>query len=213
LNRKMIKFRPVRHWAPKSILLVTIGVALLIPCAIALGAQNVDKIRTATIKAAYLRHLASLTTWPDSVSSQDAAPIQIVVLGPDPFDLAGILADNTAQTRVGPRALQVIRLPRYPEIEDVELATILERCQILFVTEAAEKDFPQLAPSLRHSPVLTVGETEDFTEKPGGMIGFFVDEGRVMIKARYSLAEASGLKLSAEFLQHAILVPSEKGGR
>lgn len=193
--------------------------AVLVVCATDAPSQaapddrRIDQTRAATIKAAYLSHLAALTTWPDGVLVTASAPIRIVVLGADPLDLAGILTENTRRTRVGERALQVIHLPRCPAAGDPEIASILGRCQILFVTEAAEKDFPLIAPDLRNAPVLTVGETEYFPEDSGGMIGFFVRQGRVMIKARKALAEESGLKLSAEFLQHAVLVPSEKGGR
>ena len=179
------------------------------------SAQSIDQTRAATIKAAYLFHLASLTSWPDSILVQPGVPFRVVILGPDPHNLADILAANTRGTKIADHSLEVIRLAGCPAGGGDKSACreILDNCQILFVTKGAEEDFLSIAPSLEKEPILTVGETRNFPENTGGMVGFFIEKGRIRIKAHQDLASESGLKLSAEFLQHAILVESGNGGR
>ena len=205
----------MRSRALKLILLSLVCMILVLPAGPAAGAQSIDQVRATIIKAAYLYHLAALTTWPDSILTDPGATILIVVLGPDPHDLGGILATNTQDKSAGGHSLEVVCLPNVPVRGEssTECQKILKRCQILFITKEAEENFPTVEDCLQNRPVLTVGETEEFPDDGRGMVGFFIDEGRVRIKVCNRLASASGLKLSAEFLQHAILVGSQNGGQ
>ena len=87
----------MRSLALKIVLLSLFGLAQVMPGGSASGAQGIDQTRATTIKAAYLFHLASLTSWPDSILSQPGEPIRILILGPDPYDLATILQTNTKE--------------------------------------------------------------------------------------------------------------------
>ena len=54
-------------------------------------------------------------------------------------------------------------------------------------------------------PILTVGETPRFIEQ-GGIVNFFLENGKVRFEINRSAAERSGLRISSRLLQLAKIV-------
>jgi hypothetical protein len=59
---------------------------------------------------------------------------------------------------------------------------------------------------LRESPILTVGETDDFL-RWGGMIEFFNDHNHVRLRINLAAARATSLQISSKLLRVAQVLP------
>jgi YfiR/HmsC-like len=141
-----------------------------------------------SIKAAFLFHFAQFVDWPTEAFKETASPLTYCTLGADPFH--GALETTLNGKTVGTRTIRVLHFKQTQEIYG---------CHILFVG-AAEKSFrPQMLVSLRESPVLTVGETENFA-KEGGMIGFCLEENKIRFEINLEAAEHAKLKISSRLL-------------
>ncbi|HEY1792572.1 MAG TPA: YfiR family protein [Opitutaceae bacterium] len=149
------------------------------------------------LKAAFIYHFTQFVEWPDAAFQADDSPFVIGVLGTDPFG-------GTLEALV--RGESVARHPiRIRILRDGDNQV---GCHILFVTRDGE---PRLdARRLGASPVLTVGESDQFFDA-GGMVEFVTERRHVRIKINLSEARAHGLAISAKLLRVAEVVDDEGG--
>jgi hypothetical protein len=140
------------------------------------------------IKAAFLYNFAKFVEWPAAAFDRPQTPYSLCVLGQDPFsrDLDVVVGENMVQGR-----RMVIR-----RIGDVKNAT---GCHILFVSASERKKLPALLSSLNNSPMLTVGEDEEFT-RLGGIVRFFEVGNNVRFEINLQATERARLKVSAKLL-------------
>jgi hypothetical protein len=61
------------------------------------------------------------------------------------------------------------------------------------------KELPPLLAALKDSPVLTIGESDEFA-KQGGMIGFSMDNNKVRFDINVDAAGRAKLKISSRLL-------------
>ena len=161
--------------------------ALMLSFAAAGQAPNVEY----RIKAAYIFNFAKFVTWPSGTFANADSPIVIGILGRDPF---GAEIDQTvAGKAIENRRLTVKRLTE----EDS-----LRSCHILFIASSERRRVPQILEKLSRANVLTVGETEGFTDE-GGMIQFIQHENNIRFEINLEAAEGAGLKISSKLLQVA----------
>lgn len=141
------------------------------------------------VKAAFLLNFTKFTEWPPAAFSDPQAPLEICVLGKDPF---GRALDEVVQgEETNGHRLTVRRLsgPAVPQT-----------CRVLFVDpdlKGATKLLEGVAPG-----VLTVGEGHHFLQD-GGAIAFVLEDRRVRFDINQTAAEKSGLKLSSKLLSVA----------
>jgi hypothetical protein len=167
-------------------LFVLLGAALQL-CAQAAG-PAFDEYQ---VKAAFLYNFAKFVEWPAGTFANANDPIGICIVGQNPF---GSTLENMVQgKKVGDRAFVVRRLP------DTQQA---KSCQILFIGAGEWKRVRALLEVLKGSPVLTVGETDDFTGF-GGVIAFQLEGPRVRIQIALGTAERSKLRISSKLLSLA----------
>jgi hypothetical protein len=140
------------------------------------------------VKASLLLNFAKFAEWPVG-SAQAASPtVAICVLGPDPF---GRALDTLVETRtVGGRPIEVRRFQRVEGIE---------ACHVLFIASSEAARMGEILARIRESPVLTVGESEDFTER-GGVIRLSVEDNHASFSVDLGPTGASRLKLSSKLL-------------
>jgi len=175
--------------------------ALLLTPLHAESSNTIDPGKANRVKAAYLYHLARLTIWPPSAFMSDRDPLVIGIVGDDHHGLAAYFKQSAASLKVDQRSLHVETMPVYDE------AAARRRFHILFFTaETHQQHIHQLAET-PHSGMLLVGDYPDFCDR-GGMVGFFLEDGRIRISANLDAVQAGSLKLSAEILQHAHLISS-----
>lgn len=143
------------------------------------------------VKAAFLYNFARFTEWPDDAVGGQDAPFVLGILGEDPF--GNNLEQTVSGKQVNDRPL-VIR--RGGTLEDIG------PCHILFVSESENRRLTEILAGVASRPVLTVGESDDFTQR-GGMIRLLRKADRVRFEIKARVAERAGLKISSKLLRLA----------
>jgi len=173
---------------PARTIVFLIGVILSL--ALRSSAQNPSPTEY-QIKAAFLYNFAKFVEWPTQAFAGPKSPIVIGVLGKNVFgdDLQNTIRDKTINNHPF----------QFKLFHSVEEAT---NCHILFIS-ASEKDrLPKILDRLRDFSVLTVSETDHFTEA-GGMINFVIEDNRVHFEINDIAAQKAGLKISSKLLSLA----------
>lgn len=176
-------------------------------CAVAvlfIGALRVQAEAADTehqVKAAFLFNFAQFIDWPPNAFTNTNAPICIGILGTDPF---GESLDETVRDETIHGRTLVVRRSR--KIED------LKDCQMIFVCRSEKKNLDEIFAALKGKPVLTVGETEGFAERGGG-INFYRDGNKVRFEINPAVTRQNGLRVSSELLSLGRIVKSETKGK
>jgi hypothetical protein len=143
------------------------------------------------VKAAFLFHFAQFVDWPSEAFKDAATPLTYCTAGGDPF--RGALDASLNGKVIDGRPVRVLHFREAQEIQG---------CQVLFLGTAEKKFISATLASLKASPVLTVGESEDFVQA-GGMIGFFLEDNKVRFNINLDAAARGKLKISARLLSLA----------
>jgi hypothetical protein len=141
------------------------------------------------VKAVFIFQFSQFVVWPPGAIAGPNEPFVIGILGRDPIE--EILVNLVRGERVGTRTIAVRRL---------QDATEARGCQIVYVAAGTEREL--IAAQLRAQPVLTVGESNAFSEA-GGIIRFVVDRNRVRMRINANSAAESGLVISSKLLRVA----------
>lgn len=163
--------------------ILTLTLCLFCPW-LAAGQTEVGEYR---LKAAVLFHFAQFVEWPPAALGNAGAPFVICIAGENPFH--DDLEEAVQGKSIASRAVQIRHLKQTQAAQE---------CHVLFVT----KDDANLAgrvSTLRKTPVLTVGESDDFLEQ-GGIIRMFVEDRKIRFEINQGAAEAANLKISSRLL-------------
>ena len=138
------------------------------------------------VKAAFLYNFLKYVEWPDRPNR----PFVICVAGQNPFGT--VLEALTKNERVGghPVMTQIILAPE-------------PGCDAIFTPRTA--NIPAYLNAAAGMPILTVGETPNFIER-GGIVNFFLEDGKVRFEINRNGAERAGLRFSSRLLQLARIV-------
>lgn len=141
------------------------------------------------VKAAFLTKFPAYVVWPAAVRPRPGAPLQICIVGGDPF---GRLIDEAARgQQVDGHPLQVRRLSAPGQAGG---------CHVAFVQGSA----PGLMQGLQGKPMLTVTDARGGAQ--GGMIHFVIHQGRVRFNIDQAQASRSGVGISSRLLGIALTV-------
>ena len=144
------------------------------------------------VKAAFLWNFAKFIQWPTNAFTKDAAPFVIGVLGENPF---GEDLERTVRGKqINTHPIEVKAFRAVPEAK---------QCHMLFVSNSETNRLTDLFKSLRGSPILTVGETEQFADA-GGMINFVFEGNKIRFQINDDAARAADLKISSKLLSLAV---------
>jgi hypothetical protein len=171
---------------------------VLTVCLLLLGALgSAAHAQSATeyqVKAAFLFNFAKFAEWPGDVYFKPDAPLQICILGQDPFghDLDQLVAGKTVN---GHRI----------EVDHPEGIAPARTCEILFISATGRPQIQQILDGLKGANVLTVGDTPGFAQM-GGVINFVLDDNRVRFEINLKAASNAHLKISSRLLTVAKLV-------
>jgi len=149
------------------------------------------------VKAAFLFNFAKFVEWPTDVFPGADAPLQICLLGQDPFghEFEEVIGDKS----INSHRIEVIHPSGVPQARG---------CQIIFVASSEKRKVPEILRGLRGASVLTVGDTAGFAGM-GGTINFVLDDGRVRFEINVKAAERAHLKISARLLTVAKLIVTD----
>ncbi len=150
------------------------------------------------VKAAVLFHFAQLVEWPADIPGDPNRPFSICTLGEDSF--RGALEDTVGGKSIGTRTVQV---RHFKQPQDTL------GCQILFIGSSEDKRLSTILAQIDSSPVMTVGEADDFVEQ-GGIIRLFLEDNKIRFDINLKPADKAGLKISSRLL---LLAKNVSGGR
>lgn len=139
------------------------------------------------VKAAFLHNFVKFVEWPVEAFSDSTAPVVIGVVGDDPF---GSKIDQMINGKIANGRPLVVK--RFPNLK------ALTFCHIVFIC-SSEKNNLRQALAAAGAGVLTVGETERFTQM-GGIINFTIVDSKVRFEINQVAAERAGLRISAKLL-------------
>jgi len=160
---------------------------LLLPALLAAPslAASVDEYQ---VKAAFVVNFASFVEWPREAFPSAAAPVNLCILGRNPFGhtLEAIAEGKTALGR--PLAVR--------ELSDVRQ---IAGCHIVFVSSSERLRFRLILDSLRDSTIFTVGDASDFLAQ-GGVANLWLDQGKVRVEISPDAARAHNLRISSRLM-------------
>lgn len=158
----------------------------------ATGPAQVSSPLEYQLKSAFLYNFAKFIVWPPETFADDTSPFVIGVLGRSPFD------SQLEQTVAGKK------INRHPiTVQPIKSAVEGTNCHILFICDSETKRLPAILKSLKDTPVLTVSETDHFTEQ-GGMINFVQEANKIRFQINNDAAKAARLKISSKLLNLAV---------
>jgi hypothetical protein len=152
------------------------------------------------VKAAFLLNFARFVEWPPTNFSSPTDPIDICVLGPDPFGEA--LDDIVKDKVISGRHLQVRRLHEVSQSNG---------CEVVFVNAIEARSKPQHSKELTWG-ILTISDGKDFS-RDGGIVTLVMQQNRIGFEINLDAADHSGLKISSKLLSLATIVHEEPGMR
>lgn len=143
------------------------------------------------VKAVFLFNFAKFVEWPAQAFKSADSPIEICVLGPNPFGSS--LYKAVEGKVVGNRRFEV------REVRDAPQAS---ECHIVFVSASGWTGSRTVLGEIKKCCVLTVGETGEFIPR-GGMINLRLENARVRVEINPDAAERAGLRISSKLLSLA----------
>ena len=172
----------------RATLIACMGLALLLPADAGAQASQPSEYQ---VKAAFLFNFAKFVEWPPETFAGETSPLVIGILGDNPFgsDLERIVAGKL----INNRPITVRSFPTAAEAAN---------CHILFIS-SSEKRLPEIIQSLHGTPVLIVGETDQFIAS-GGMVNFVQEASKIRFQINDDAAKAARLKISSKLLSLAV---------
>jgi hypothetical protein len=172
------------------------GLALVWLLSVAVGCAQGPAPSEYQLKAAFLFNFAKFVEWPPEAFVGTRAPLVIGLLGQNPF------GDDLKRTihgkAISNRSLTV------KEIHSLSEAT---NCHMLFISTSEKQRLPEILEGLHTASVLTVGETDGFTDD-GGMIGFVLEGNKIRFRINETAARRAGLKVSSKL--SSLALPPER---
>ena len=138
------------------------------------------------IKAAYLYNFLKYVDWPEPINRT----FRICVAGQNPF--GSVLDGLTSNERV-----------RGNPVKTEIILGFEPGCDVIFTPRTS--NIPAYLQGAAGMPILTVGETPRFIEQ-GGIVNFFLENGKVRFAINRNAAERAGLRFSSRLLQLAKIV-------
>lgn len=145
------------------------------------------------IKAAFIYNFAQFTQWPDSAFASSDSPFVLAFIGDSPL---------------GPaleRVLDGKAIAGHPIVlKHLDSVNQISGCHLLFVPESEDGDLDDIFNAVGNQPILTVGETTKFMWA-GGIIRFFIADGRIRFEVDPDAADKAGLRLSSRLMHLATI--------
>lgn len=141
------------------------------------------------VKAAFIYNFISFTQWSGNIDQT----INLCVYGEDYF---GKEIDKLQNKPVGPRSIQVLRVPD---------ASQLTQCQVIFFSKSVQDSLASLIENLPDQPVLTLADTPAAISN-GIVINMNLVNDKIVFEINLTTARKSGLDISSKLLQLAVKV-------
>lgn len=174
-----------RIWTTAAVALLLAGM----PCAEVEAKE--ESSREYSLKAVFLYHFCQFITWPPDRFQSDQTPFVIGVLGDNPF--GNLLSETVKGEIVRGRPIQLKHLKNSKEGQS---------CHLLFVSDKALAEHPEVLATVKGHSVVTVGESEGFLNQ-GGMIALAAEQNRIRVRIYLAAAETARVEISSKLLRIA----------
>jgi hypothetical protein len=151
------------------------------------------------VKGTYLYKFGPFVEWPEAAFDSPQSPLQICIVGNDPFGPE--LVQGAAAQRVGMRPIAVRRL---------ETAVRGAPCHIMFLAGSPSQSVAEALAAVRGMPVLTISDSAE--TRAHGIISFVAENNRVRFEIDDGAAAENHLVISSELLRLARAVRPRAAG-
>lgn len=175
--------------------LSTIACVLVASAAVATAAPDGatgQAVAEASLKAAFLHNFVKFTEWPEDV----LAPAATIVMCVGNPEVAMALEHAVSGQRINDHSLSVRRVPPGEPAAG---------CAAAYLTGVDTRLLPGVLATFAQTGTLTVSDDLRFAER-GGIVGLFVEDGRMRFAVNVSAAARSRLRLSSQLLGLARIV-------
>jgi hypothetical protein len=170
--------------------------AAMLASSATLAAQAVTQ---PALKAAFLFNFAKFVEWPGDAGT--SSPLTLCVLEDAAVeDALGQLVTG------GPVNGRLVTLTKDARNRP------LRACHLIYVGDSDPGRAAATLDELKGAPILTVGEGDAFA-RGTGMIGLFVEDGRMRFAINADAAQRAGLRLSSKLLNLAKIVKEARHGQ
>jgi hypothetical protein len=166
-------------------------VAILLATGVGWTAQSVTQ---PALRAAFLYNFVKFTEWTGDGSS---GPLTICVV--DDTALEGALTELVGGSSINGRPVLISRGSR------------LRACHLVYLGATDQERATSILEELHGASVLTVSNGSEFV-RLGGIVGLFVDQGRMRFAINPDAAQRAGLRLSSRLLQLAKILKDDRHG-
>jgi hypothetical protein len=186
---------------------VVVSAAMLMVAgtAVRAAAPVLDVEKAARVKAAYVLNFIRYSQWPDDAFEGPDSPIVVTAVGE--CEGANVLAEVIRRSPpTGNRQIMLEHAP-YPfdDADRKEFYRSLDQSHLVYVCSTGPEPIAAILEHLNGSKTLTVGDTPDFVES-GGMIGFVLEQDRILFQANPKAIQKSRVTISAKVLKLAKIV-------
>jgi hypothetical protein len=195
----MLTQRPKRRWPLR--LAQMAALFLCLACPVARAAEARAESLELQVKAAFLYSFAKFVDWPGDPGGTVASPITFCVLSDGP--LFEMLQQSLRGKNINGRALTA---------REILSPQDARRCQLLYMSGPDKKHTGEIIAGLNEASVLTVGDSEQFTQR-GGMIQLTKDASRFRFAVNVDAVGRAGLRISSKLLQLAEVVHDSEAKR
>jgi hypothetical protein len=171
--------------------------AVMLASSTVLASQSVTQ---PALKAAFLFNFAKFVEWPADVGH--SGPLLSVCVLDDPA-VEDSLAQLVSGAPASARAVTLLKGAR---------SKSLRGCHVLYLGDQDSARITATLDELKNAPILTVGDGETFA-RGGGMIGLFIEDGRMRFAINPDAAQRAGLRLSSRLLSLAKIVKEGRHGQ
>ena len=172
-------------------------IVLIAAVLLAGGDATAQAVTQPELRAAFLYNFAKFTEWPGQ-AAPTTSPLMLCVI--DDSAVEDALGHLVGTGTINGRPATVSRDPG---------GAALRACHVLYLGEGTSGRTAAILDGLQGAPVLTVSAGDGFI-RSGGMVGLFVEDGRMRFAVNPDAAHRAGVRLSSRLLQLAKIV---KGAR
>ena len=149
------------------------------------------------IKGQFVTRFAHFVIWPATVFPAPNSPLTIGTLGREPFQQFRAAIERR-NVNGHPLVLKMVKTP----------ADAAE-CQVLVIGASEARRAKHFLHTLRESPVLTIGESDEFL-KQGGIINFVLQPDQTLsFEINIEAARRAGIEIRSQLLRNARSVVRE----
>ncbi len=146
------------------------------------------------IKAAFLYNFTKFTSWPTDKFGNKQSPLNICLIGHDPF---GLTMDTTTNGKlVKGRSITVLRINHIADTDT---------CHLLFIGTSKNGRLTEILTYVSELPILTVTDGEDDNEG-SGIINLVTIGNKIRFEINPTTANRAGIHLSAQLLKLALII-------